>query len=238
MSARALAEYFEDQPRPVDDFGLPPPFEVALLDRAQCPIDDYEPDIVFADQLAEILERAAAEQAARTRVSDTRDLGADDIEADRLGKPYRLLQPSRDRAPRELDSPAARRRLRRWMQDKCSAGRGSVDCSGFSVAQGSAISLFCSNSWIGCAGITVEIACLYTSCECASRRNRTQKLSNQVMIPWSFTPFTRKIVTGVLFLRTWFKKTSWTFCDFSGVMGLPHSLLGTEPSQFMSMCSA
>src|SRR5690349_14109556 len=29
------------------------------------------------------------------------------------------------------------------------------------------------------------------------------------------------MVTGVLFFRTWFRKTSWTFCDFSGVMGLP-----------------
>src|SRR5579883_2655622 len=31
----------------------------------------------------------------------------------------------------------------------------------------------------------------------------------------SFTPLTRKTVTGVLFLRTWFRKTSWTFWDFS-----------------------
>ena len=36
----------------------------------------------------------------------------------------------------------------------------------------------------------------------------TEKLSNQVTIPCSFTPFTRKIVTGVLFLRRWFRKTS------------------------------
>src|SRR5215469_15702381 len=87
--------------------------------------------------------------------------------------------------------------------------------------QDSTISLFGSNSWIGCAGITVEIACLYTSCECASRRSSTQKLSNQVMMPWSFTPLTRKTVTGVLFLRTWFKNTSCTFCDFSDDMGIP-----------------
>src|SRR5271154_3919943 len=48
------------------------------------------------------------------------------------------------------------------------------------------------------------------------------------MIPCNFTPLTRKIVTGVLFFRTWFKNTSWTFCDFSGVMGIPPSLLGVE----------
>src|SRR5215831_19473767 len=48
------------------------------------------------------------------------------------------------------------------------------------------------------------------------------------MMPCSFTPLTRKMVTGVLFFRTWFKNTSWTFCDFSGVMGIPPSLLGVE----------
>src|SRR5271166_4272133 len=35
------------------------------------------------------------------------------------------------------------------------------------------------------------------------------------MMPWSLTPLTRKTVTGVLFLRTWFRNTSCTFCDFS-----------------------
>src|SRR6266567_6555555 len=35
------------------------------------------------------------------------------------------------------------------------------------------------------------------------------------MMPCSFTPLTRKTVTGVLFLRTWFRNTSCTFCDFS-----------------------
>src|SRR5215467_772279 len=40
--------------------------------------------------------------------------------------------------------------------------------------QDSAFSLPGSNSWIGCPGITVEIACLYTSWECASRRSNTQ----------------------------------------------------------------
>src|SRR3954467_9677771 len=48
------------------------------------------------------------------------------------------------------------------------------------------------------------------------------------MMPCSLTPFTRKTVTGVLFLRTWFKNTSWTFCDFSLDMGSLPSFL--EPS--------
>src|SRR5882757_8510983 len=64
----------------------------------------------------------------------------------------------------------------------------------------------------------VEIACLYTSCECPSRRSSTQKLSNQVTTPCSFTPFTRKIVSGVLFLRTWLRKVSCRFCERSAAI--------------------
>src|SRR3954452_2673117 len=45
------------------------------------------------------------------------------------------------------------------------------------------------------------------------------------MMPCSLTPFTRKTVTGVLFFRTWFKNTSWTFCDFSLDMGSLPSFL-------------
>src|SRR3954451_6157080 len=64
----------------------------------------------------------------------------------------------------------------------------------------------------------VEIACLYTSCECPSRRSSTQKLSNQVTTPCNFTPFTKKIVSGVLFLRTWLRKVSWRFCARSAAI--------------------
>src|SRR4029450_3859318 len=38
------------------------------------------------------------------------------------------------------------------------------------------------------------------------------------MMPCSFTPFTKNIVTGILLLRMLFKKTSWTLCDFSLAM--------------------
>src|SRR5262245_61807839 len=43
--------------------------------------------------------------------------------------------------------------------------------------------------------------------------------SNHVTMPWSFTPFTRNTVTGVLFFRMALRKTSWTFWDFSAVIG-------------------
>src|SRR5215510_8762469 len=77
----------------------------------------------------------------------------------------------------------------------------------------------------------VEIACLYTSCECPSRRNSTQKLSNQVTTPWSLTPLTRKIVSGVLFLRTWFRKVSWRFCERSAAIVVIPFLCSQAPSR-------
>ena len=65
------------------------------------------------------------------------------------------------------------------------------------------------------AGITVEIACLYTNWDWPSRRNNTEKLSNQVTMPCNLTPFTRNIVTGVFdFLRE-FKKRSCKLFDLS-----------------------
>src|SRR5580698_1706268 len=78
----------------------------------------------------------------------------------------------------------------------------------------------------------VDIACLYTSWECPSRRNRTQKLSNQLTTPCSFTPLTRKMVSGVLDLRTEFRKVSWRFCFFSAdiTSGPPYvSIEGPSP---------
>jgi hypothetical protein len=39
---------------------LPAPFEIALLHRAQRRVDHDEPDVVFADQLAEVFDSAAA----------------------------------------------------------------------------------------------------------------------------------------------------------------------------------
>src|ERR1700722_13635364 len=47
------------------------------------------------------------------------------------------------------------------------------------------ISSASSNNCTGSFGITVEIACLWINCECASRRNNIEKLSNQVTTPCS-----------------------------------------------------
>src|SRR5262245_16441479 len=80
----------------------------------------------------------------------------------------------------------------------------------------------------------VEIACLYTSWECPSRRNRTQKLSNQVTTPCNLTPLTRKIVSGVLFLRTWLRKVSCRFCARSGaIVVVPFFVRGPLPANLL-----
>src|SRR5207247_2884309 len=80
MGARPRAENFEDQTGPVDNLRLPVFFEVALLHRAQRAVDDDDADPIVADQAAQSVEGPAAEQAARPRPYDRRDLGADDIE--------------------------------------------------------------------------------------------------------------------------------------------------------------
>ena len=98
MGARPRAEDLQDQAGAVDHLGLPAFLEIALLHRRQGAVDDDEPDLVFADQFAEIGNRPAAEQARRARTGDARDLGADDVEVDRLGEADRLLQARFDRS--------------------------------------------------------------------------------------------------------------------------------------------
>ena len=161
MGARPRAENFEDQPGPVDNLRLPAPFEIALLYRAQRAVDDDDPDLFVVDQFTNVFERPASEQAARPRTRDARDLGADDIQADRPRKTDRFFQSSFDRTSRCFCRLSAERRLRRRMHDKRATGRGAVrDRFRLWAAQDSAFSLLGSNSWIGCPGITVDIACL------------------------------------------------------------------------------
>jgi len=128
MGARTLAEYFEDQPRTVDDFCLPPPFEVALLDRAQRPVNDNKPDPIALDQRAEALDHAAAEKRTGSRARDPRDLGADHIEAYRPREPDRLFQPGFNRTRGALKLMSSRRPLGRRMDNQSSSGRGPVYC--------------------------------------------------------------------------------------------------------------
>src|SRR5882757_1191380 len=85
----------------------------------------------------------------------------------------------------------------------------------------------------------VDIACLYTSCECPSRRSSTQKLSNHVTTPCNLTPLTRKIVRGVLLLRTWFRKVSCRFCERSAaIVFVPFFVAGPFPRAYGQVACA
>src|SRR5688572_29383786 len=54
-----------------------------------------------------------------------------------------------------------------------------------------------------------------------SRRSSTEKLSNQVMMPWSLTPLTRNMVTGVLVRRRVFRNMSWRLLTLSAICSSP-----------------
>src|SRR5712671_6477145 len=161
VGARPRAENFEDQTGPVDDLCLPVFFEGALLHRAQRAVDDDDADPIVADHGAESVECPAAEQAARPRPCDRRDLGAHDIETDCLRQTNRLLQPSLDRAASHISRPPPGQRFWRRVNDERATGAAAI-CGLARVcgAQDSSISLFDSKSWMGCPGITVDIACL------------------------------------------------------------------------------
>ena len=66
MGARARAEDFEDQAGAVDDLGLPAPFEIALLHRAQRRVDDDQPDRRFRRS---VVARASRPCRCRTSVA-------------------------------------------------------------------------------------------------------------------------------------------------------------------------
>src|SRR4051812_43724191 len=71
-----------------------------------------------------------------------------------------------------------------------------------------------------------------------SRRSSTEKLSNQVMIPWSLTPFTRNMVTGVLVRLRLFRNMSWRLLTLSGIaLSFWSSWRRTAPSQYHGRAS-
>ena len=87
------------------------------------------------------------------------------------------------------------------LSGKCTLG----DIEGIAVdgTSGTLVALDAGNAPLGMpAGTIVDTACLYSNCAVPSRRSSIEKASNQVMTPCSFTPFIRKMVSGVLSLRT------------------------------------
>src|SRR5687767_6980877 len=70
------------------------------------------------------------------------------------------------------------------------------------------------------------------SCAWPSRRSSTEKLSNQVMMPWSFTPLTRNMVTGVLVRRSVLRNMSWRLLTLSAILFLPDPAPEDGKSQY------
>ena len=63
--SRASTENLQDQAGPVDDLAVPGLFEVALLDRRQCRIDDRDPDLMLFDRRLQLGDDALAEEGGR-----------------------------------------------------------------------------------------------------------------------------------------------------------------------------
>jgi len=126
MGTRPRAENFEDQAGSVDDLRLPAPFKIALLHRRKCPVDHDETDRIFTDELTEIIDGAAAEQAARARAGDADNLSADDIETDRLRKADRLFETRFNRTGKRFSRTASRRRFGCRMDDERATGDSAV----------------------------------------------------------------------------------------------------------------
>ncbi len=171
------------------------------------------------DERLQLLDFSRAEERRRSRMGDLDDERVDDVEVDGLDEAFRFRKPVFRRMKRWdrfraclIDAAMAREI---GHHHECTLARahvitqrvlcpcGTIRHANFVVdgVYPTWLSLGSpSIKWTGAPGMIVEIACLYTSCECPSRRRRTQKLSNQVTMPCSFTPLIRKIVSGRLLL--------------------------------------
>ena len=89
----ALAEYLEDQPGAVDHLALELLFQIALLDSAQRAVDNHQLGVFHLAIGADALDLAFAEQRRRAHLAQRQHEGVGDDEADRQGKPLRLLEP-------------------------------------------------------------------------------------------------------------------------------------------------
>src|SRR4051812_46958524 len=157
MRARAGTKNFQDQAGAIDNLRLPAPFKVALLHWAQCRIYNDKPDRVFCDRRAQRFNIPGPEQGRRHGPRQSHRLGAHNLQVDGTRQSHRLFKMRLKRAPWCLGT-ATRYGPYRGIDDERALRRGGY--GGFGVAQNSLDSLPPSKSWIGCAGITVEIACL------------------------------------------------------------------------------
>ena len=88
-----LAEYLQDQPRPVDHLRLQRRFEVALLHRAERSIEDHQSRIVLLDRHRELVGLTAADQRRRPRRANLQRDPVRDDDPDRRGETCGLGKP-------------------------------------------------------------------------------------------------------------------------------------------------
>jgi hypothetical protein len=150
---RALAEDFENEPRPVDHLRLRRRFQILLLDRRDRCVDDQQLRARFLDGGGDLLGLALAEQGRGPRRANPEVELAGDVDADRLGKARRLVET-------RLDIPAGRGAAIGKSDDgACAAGEirlVTVESGGQALCSSSCASTRSS----GLSGCTVEMACL------------------------------------------------------------------------------
>ena len=161
---RALAEDFENQPCPVDDFRAQFGFQIALLDGAQRGVDNDKLHCLRVDVGSDCLDLSDADQRRGTRLAQSKRMHGNDIEPDREREALRFLYAGVEVARQPLPAPFGHDEQR-----GCAPGdfaiafdhRVTSTIGQASPASPSASPL--SVKLIGPLGCTVEIACLYTS---------------------------------------------------------------------------
>ena len=168
----ALAEYLQDQPRPVDDLALELLFQVALLDGGERPVDDHQLGLFLLAFGGDALDLALAEQGPRADVTNGKHEGLGDHYADRLRQTLGLFEPSV-----RILRLAPRSDVGTDDQRSRAAGDFAFDV----VAGCQALSPSSSSRSVvrstGAAGWIVETACLYASWTKPSRSRSMQNRS-------------------------------------------------------------
>ena len=86
----ACAKNFENEPRSIDDLGIPRLLEIALLHRRDDVVDDDQTYFEIPYPLANFIDLPRSEQSRRPRLGQRHDRRVDDIEVDGLRKSDRL----------------------------------------------------------------------------------------------------------------------------------------------------
>ena len=170
----AAAKYFENQPRTVENLRIPGFLKVALLDRRQRAIHDYQLDIVTGDEPDDLLDLALAEIGRWRDLADWRGQRIGNGQLDGARQTHGFFKPRLTLAHGmlirlRLGIAVAPAQIR---ADDDHPPGGFIRCRPRTVGTPCDISGFQSdhfqagassppsNNWIGAPGMMVEIACL------------------------------------------------------------------------------